>query len=68
MDAWDVGPSPVFTCCSRRLGFLSLGTRVLLFHWRAGFSRLTMYGPVLLAPVIALAGRSFQGSSASLSI
>jgi hypothetical protein len=28
----------------------------LLFHWRAAFKKWTMYGPVLLAPVLAAAG------------
>jgi hypothetical protein len=29
---------------------------VLFFHWRAGFRRWTMYGPVLLAPVLVVEG------------
>ncbi|MBA3434810.1 MAG: hypothetical protein H0U08_12045 [Actinobacteria bacterium] len=55
MDAWDGWPFARVYLLFLAVGFVSLGAQVLLFHWRAGFSRLTMYGPVLLAPVIALA-------------
>jgi hypothetical protein len=55
MDAWDGWPFARVYLLLLAVGFLSLGVQVLLFHWRAGFSRLTMYGPVLLAPVLALA-------------
>ncbi len=55
MDAWDGWPFARIYLLLLSIGFVSLGTQVLLFHWRAGFSRLTMYGPVLLAPFLALA-------------
>lgn len=55
MDAWDGWPFARVYLLLLAIGFLSLGIQVLLFHWRAGFSRLTMYGPVLLAPFLALA-------------
>ena len=32
-----------------------LGVQVFLFHWRAAFSKRTMYLPVLAAPLLALA-------------
>jgi hypothetical protein len=38
------------------IAFALLGLQVLLFHWRAAFKKWTMYGPVLLAPVLATAG------------
>ena len=37
------------------LAFAVIGLQVLLFHWRAGFRRWTMYGPVLFAPVLVVA-------------
>jgi len=55
MDAWEGWPFARIYLLFLAVGFLSLGTQVLLLHWRAGFSRLTMYGPVILAPMIALA-------------
>ena len=55
MDPWDGWPFARVYLLLLAVGFLSLGVQVLLFHWRAGFSRMTMYGPVLLAPVLALA-------------
>lgn len=54
MDAWDGWPFARVYLLLLAVGFLSLGVQVF-FHWRAGFSRLTMYGPVLLVPVLALA-------------
>src|SRR5918995_5651059 len=36
--------------------FVLLGLQVFLFHWRAAFSRTSMYLPVLAAPLLALAG------------
>ncbi len=55
MNAWEGWPFARVYLLFLAIAFLSLGAQVLLFHWRAGFSRWTMYGPVLLAPVIALA-------------
>jgi hypothetical protein len=36
--------------------FVLVGAQVFLFHWRGGFRKWTMYGPVLLAPGLVLAG------------
>jgi len=55
MNAWEGWPFARVYLLFLAIAFLSLGAQVLLFHWRAGFSRWTMYGPVLLAPVVALA-------------
>jgi hypothetical protein len=56
MEAWDGWPFARLYMLLVALAFLVVGLQVLLFHWRAGFRRLTMYGPVLLAPVLVLAG------------
>jgi hypothetical protein len=56
MDAWDGWPFARLYMLLVALAFVVIGVQVLLFHWRAGFRSLTMYGPVLLAPVIVLAG------------
>jgi hypothetical protein len=56
MDSWDGWPFARLYMLLAALAFLVIGLQVLLFHWRAGFRRLTMYGPVLLAPVLVLAG------------
>jgi hypothetical protein len=56
MGAWDGWPFARLYMLLVALAFLVVGLQVLLFHWRAGFRRLTMYAPVLLAPVLVLAG------------
>jgi hypothetical protein len=56
MDAWDGWPFARLYMLLVALAFAVVGLQVLLFHWRAAFRRLTMYGPVLLAPVIVAAG------------
>jgi hypothetical protein len=56
MDAWDGWPFARLYMLLVALAFAIVGLQVLLFHWRAAFRRLTMYGPVLLAPVIVVAG------------
>lgn len=56
MDAWDGWPFARLYMLLVALAFLVIGLQVLLFHWRAGFRSWTMYGPVLLAPVLVLAG------------
>jgi hypothetical protein len=56
MDAWDGWPFARLYMLLVALAFAVVGLQVLLFHWRAAFRRLTMYGPVLLAPVIVVAG------------
>jgi hypothetical protein len=56
MDAWEGWPFARLYMLLVALAFAVVGLQVLLFHWRAAFRRLTMYGPVLLAPVIVVAG------------
>jgi hypothetical protein len=56
MDAWDGWDFQRFYVGFVGIAFALLGLQVLLFHWRAAFKRWTMYGPVLLAPVLAAAG------------
>jgi hypothetical protein len=56
VDAWDGWPFARIYMLLVALAFAVVGLQVLLFHWRAAFRRLTMYGPVLLAPVLVLAG------------
>jgi hypothetical protein len=56
MDAWDGWPFARLYMLLVALAFAVIGVQVLLFHWRAAFRRWTMYGPVLLAPVLVLAG------------
>jgi hypothetical protein len=56
MDSWDGWPFARLYMLLVALAFVAIGLQVLLFHWRAGFRRWTMYGPVLLAPVLVFAG------------
>jgi hypothetical protein len=56
MDSWDGWPFARVYMLLVALAFAVIGLQVLLFHWRAAFRRLTMYGPVLLAPVLVVAG------------
>lgn len=56
MDAWEGWSFARLYMLLVALAFVVIGLQVLLFHWRAGFGHRTMYGPVLLAPVIVAAG------------
>ncbi len=56
MEAWDGWPFARLYMLLVALAFAVIGLQVLLFHWRAAFRRWTMYGPVVLAPVLVLAG------------
>jgi hypothetical protein len=56
VEAWDGWPFARLYMLLVALAFVVIGLQVLLFHWRAGFRRWTMYGPILLAPLIVLAG------------
>ena len=56
MDAWDGWDFQRFYVGFVGIAFALLGLQVLLFHLRAAFKKWTMYGPVLLAPVLAVAG------------
>jgi hypothetical protein len=56
MESWDGWPFARLYMLLVALAFAVVGLQVLLFHWRAGFRRWTMYGPVVLAPVLVVAG------------
>ena len=56
MDGWSGWDFQRFYLLFVAVAFALLGLQVLLFHWRAAFNKWTMYGPVLLAPVVAAAG------------
>ena len=56
MDAWDGWPYARAYLLLVALAFLVVGGQVYLFHLRAAFRAKSMYGPVLMAPVIAAAG------------
>lgn len=55
MDGWEGWDFQRFYVLFVGAAFLLLGLQVFLFHWRAAFSRWTMYLPVLAAPLLALA-------------
>jgi hypothetical protein len=56
MDAWDGWPYARAYLLLVALAFVVVGAQVYLFHLRAAFRAKSMYGPVLMAPVIAAAG------------
>ncbi len=56
MEGWSGWDFQRFYLLFVAVAFLLLGLQVLLLHWRAAFTRWTMYAPVLLAPVLAAAG------------
>ena len=56
MDPWDGWPYARAYLLLVALAFLVVGGQVYLFHLRAAFRAKSMYGPVLMAPVIAAAG------------
>ncbi len=56
MDGWSGWDFQRFYLLFVAAAFMLIGLQVLLFHWRAAFHKWTMYGPVLLAPVLAIAG------------
>jgi hypothetical protein len=55
MDAWEGWDFQRFYLLFVGAAFVLLGVQVFLFHWRAAFSKRTMYLPVLAAPLLALA-------------
>jgi hypothetical protein len=55
MDDWSGWDFQRFYVLFVGAAFLLLGLQVFLFHWRAAFSRRTMYLPVLAAPLLSLA-------------
>jgi hypothetical protein len=56
MDAWDGWPYARLYLLLVAVAFLVVGGQVFLFHWRAAFRSKAMYGPVIMAPVMAAAG------------
>jgi len=56
MDAWDGWPFARLYLLLVAVAILVLGAQVFLFHWRAAFRSKAMYGPVVMAPIIAAAG------------
>lgn len=55
MDAWEGWDFQRFYLVFVSLAFVLLGLQVFLFHYRAAFSRRSMYLPVVAAPLLALA-------------
>jgi len=56
MDPWDGWPFARLYLLLVAIAFLVVGGQVFLFHWRAAFRSKAMYGPVIMAPIIAAAG------------
>lgn len=56
MDSWDGWPFARLYLLLVAVAFLVVGAQVFLFHWRAAFRSKAMYGPVVMAPIIAAAG------------
>ena len=56
MDPWEGWPYARAYLLLVAVAFLVVGGQVYLFHLRAAFRAKSMYGPVLLAPAIAVAG------------
>ena len=56
MNAWDGWPFARLYLLLVAVAFLIVGAQVFLFHWRAAFWSRAMYGPVVMAPVLAVAG------------
>src|SRR5688572_9823465 len=56
MNAWDGWPFARLYLLLVAVAFLVVGSQVFLFHWRGAFRSKAMYGPVVMAPIIAAAG------------
>ena len=56
MDTWNGWPFARLYLLLVAVAFLVIGAQVFLFHWRAAFRSRAMYGPVVMAPIIAAAG------------
>lgn len=56
MSAWDGWPFARLYLLLVAVAFLIVGAQAFLFHWRAAFWSKAMYGPVVMAPVLAVAG------------
>lgn len=55
MDGWEGWDFQRFYLLFVAAAFVLIGLQVFLFHWRAAFSKPTMYLPVLGAPFLAAA-------------
>lgn len=56
MDVWEGWPYARAYLLLVAVAFLVVGGQVYLFHLRAAFRSRTMYGPVVMAPIVAAAG------------
>ena len=56
MSAWDGWPFARLYLVLVAIAFVVVGAQVFLLHWRAAFRSKAMYGPVVMAPIIAAAG------------
>ena len=65
MDAWGGWDFQRFYLLFVAAAFVLLGLQVFLFHWRAAFSRPTMYLPVAAAPLLALVSAASETVEAS---
>lgn len=56
METWVGWPFARLYLLLVAVAFLLVGAQAFLFHWRAAFRAKAMYGPVVMAPIIAAAG------------
>jgi hypothetical protein len=56
MDAWDGWPFARVYLLVVSVAIIAVGAQAFLLHWRAAFRSKAMYGPVVMAPVLAAAG------------
>lgn len=56
LDRWDGWPFARAYLLLDAVAFVAVGVQVFLLHWRGAFRSPAMYGPVVLAPVLASAG------------
>ena len=56
MDGWDGWPFARLYLLLVAVAFVLVGAQVFLLHWRGAFRSKAMYGPVVMAPIIAIAG------------
>lgn len=56
MDAWDGWPFARLYLVLVAVAFVVVGAQAFLLHWRAAFRSKAMYGPVIVAPIVAVAG------------
>ena len=56
MNPWDGWPFARAYLLMLTVAFVVIGAQVFLLHWRAAFRSSAMWGPVVLAPIIAAGG------------